>query len=45
MSNLGSIIFISVVLFVALLVVGIIFSRLYTRASKERSFVRTGMFG
>ncbi|MEE3191523.1 MAG: SPFH domain-containing protein, partial [Pseudomonadota bacterium] len=45
MSNLGSIIFISVVLFVALLVVGIIFSRLYTRASKERSFVRTGMGG
>lgn len=45
MSNLGPIIFISVVLFVALLVVGIIFSRLYTRASKERSFVRTGMGG
>ncbi len=45
MRNLGSIFFISVVLFVALLVVGIIFSRLYTRASKERSFVRTGMGG
>ncbi|HMN44332.1 MAG TPA: flotillin family protein [Povalibacter sp.] len=31
--------------FVALLVVGIIFSRLYRRSSKERSFVRTGLGG
>jgi len=45
MFSLSSIIFISVILFVALLVTGIIFSRLYTRASKERSFVRTGMGG
>ncbi len=29
----------------ALLVIGIIFSRLYKRASKERAFVRTGMLG
>lgn len=31
--------------FVALLVVGVIFSRLYKRSSKERSFVRTGLGG
>lgn len=31
--------------FVALLVVGIILSRLYRRSSKERSFVRTGLGG
>jgi len=31
--------------FFALLVVGIIFSRLYRRSSKERSFVRTGLGG
>jgi uncharacterized membrane protein YqiK len=31
--------------FLALLVVGIIFSRLYQRSSKERSFVRTGLGG
>lgn len=37
--------FVSGVVFVALLVIGLIFSRLYTRASKERSFVRTGMGG
>lgn len=31
--------------FLALLVIGIIFSRLYRRSSKERSFVRTGLGG
>ncbi|MBY5992862.1 flotillin family protein [Ferrimonas balearica] len=31
--------------FVALLLLGLIFSRLYTRASKELSFVRTGFSG
>jgi uncharacterized membrane protein YqiK len=31
--------------FVALLTVGIIFSRLYQRSSKERAFVRTGLGG
>lgn len=31
--------------FLALLLVGIIFSRLYRRSSKERSFVRTGLGG
>ena len=31
--------------FLALLVIGLIFSRLYRRSSKERSFVRTGLGG
>ncbi|MEK9766286.1 MAG: flotillin domain-containing protein, partial [Thalassolituus sp.] len=38
-------IFISVALIIALLVIGLVFSSLYTRSSKERSFVRTGMGG
>jgi uncharacterized membrane protein YqiK len=33
------------IVFVALLTIGIIFSRLYQRSSKERSFVRTGLGG
>jgi uncharacterized membrane protein YqiK len=33
------------IVFVALLTIGIIFSRLYRRSSKERSFVRTGLGG
>ena len=45
MKNLPTIIFFATIFFTALVVVGIIFSRLYTRASKERSFVRTGMGG
>lgn len=45
MSELKSVILLAALIFIALLVVGIIFSRLYTRASKERSFVRTGMGG
>ncbi len=35
----------SVLLVVAIIVIGMIFSRLYTRASKEISFVRTGAGG
>ena len=31
--------------FLALLVIGLIFSRLYRRSSKERAFVRTGLGG
>ncbi len=38
-------IFISVAILIALLVIGLVFSSLYTRSSKERSFVRTGMGG
>ncbi|MEN8197449.1 MAG: flotillin family protein, partial [Pseudomonadota bacterium] len=34
-----------VLLVVAIIVIGMIFSRLYTRASKEISFVRTGAGG
>ena len=30
---------------IAVLAIGLIFSRLYRRASKERSFVRTGLGG
>jgi uncharacterized membrane protein YqiK len=33
------------IIFVALLTIGIIFSRLYRRSSKERAFVRTGLGG
>ena len=45
MNNLPAILFFAAMLFIALMVVGLIFARLYTRASKERSFVRTGMGG
>lgn len=45
MGNLSTILSMAISIFVALLVIGIIFARLYTRASKERSFVRTGMGG
>lgn len=38
-------VFISIIIFAAILVVGLIISRLYKRASKERAFVRTGMGG
>ncbi|MCO1333006.1 SPFH domain-containing protein [Microbulbifer sp. OS29] len=43
--NLPVIVFIAGAVLVALIVTGTIFARLYTRASKERSFVRTGMGG
>lgn len=39
------IVFIAIVAFTGLLVIGLIISRLYKRASKERAFVRTGMGG
>lgn len=39
------IIFLTIIFFFALLVIGLIISRLYKRASKERAFVRTGMGG
>lgn len=45
MDNLFSAVFFAGFIFVGLLVIGMIFARLYTRASKERSFVRTGMGG
>ncbi|GGC06985.1 flotillin family protein [Marinobacterium zhoushanense] len=45
MDNLFSVTLYAGIIFVGLLVVGMIFARLYTRASKERSFVRTGMGG
>ncbi|WP_444959065.1 flotillin family protein [Microbulbifer sp. ZKSA002] len=43
--NLPVMVFIAGAVLVALIVIGTIFARLYTRASKERSFVRTGMGG
>ncbi|WP_444899360.1 flotillin family protein [Microbulbifer sp. VAAC004] len=43
--NLPIMVFIAGAVLVALIVIGTIFARLYTRASKERSFVRTGMGG
>ncbi|PHS66412.1 MAG: flotillin [Thalassobium sp.] len=45
MDNVVSVIFFAGFIFIGLLVIGMIFARLYTRASKERSFVRTGMGG
>lgn len=43
--NLVTMVFIAGAALVGLIVIGAIFARLYTRASKERSFVRTGMGG
>ncbi|SDK45757.1 flotillin family protein [Microbulbifer yueqingensis] len=43
--NLSSIAIMAGAILVGLIVIGTIFARLYTRASKERSFVRTGMGG
>lgn len=43
--DIMNLIVISIVILVALLVLGMIFSRLYRRASKETSFVRTGFGG
>lgn len=39
------IVFLAIIIFTGLLVIGLIISRLYKRASKERAFVRTGMGG
>lgn len=44
-NNFTPVLFIAGIIFLALLTIGIVFSRLYTRASKERSFVRTGLGG
>ncbi|HEY7884961.1 MAG TPA: flotillin family protein, partial [Cellvibrionaceae bacterium] len=44
-SNIAYIIMMSAIGFFVLLVIGIIFARLYTRANKERAFVRTGFGG
>jgi len=44
-SNLMGILMIAGVGFVALVILGMIFARLYTRATKERAYVRTGMGG
>ena len=45
MNNLVNILTIAGVILVALIVLGLIFARLYRRASKEVSFVRTGFGG
>ena len=44
LSNVNTLILVGIA-FVALIAVGLIFSRLYRRSSKERSFVRTGLGG
>ncbi|WP_339846653.1 flotillin domain-containing protein [uncultured Halopseudomonas sp.] len=44
-SNLAFILIVAGISFVALVVIGIILARLYTRANKERAFVRTGFGG
>ncbi|MBO6792564.1 MAG: hypothetical protein JJ895_01545 [Balneolaceae bacterium] len=41
----NDIIFISVTVFISLVVIGLVFARLFKRASKELSFVRTGFGG
>ena len=43
--NLMSMLVLAGIAFIALLVVGMIFARLYKRSSKEISFVRTGFGG
>ena len=44
-SGLVSILILAAIIIVALFAIGIIFARLYRRASKEVSFVRTGLGG
>lgn len=43
--NLFSILTIAIIILIALFVLGLILTRLYRRASKEVSFVRTGFGG
>jgi uncharacterized membrane protein YqiK len=43
--NLTTILILAVVVIIGLVTIGFIFARLYHRASKERSFVRTGLGG
>jgi len=45
MNSLATMIFFSIVIFIALGVIGIIFATLYKRSTKEVAFVRTGMGG
>jgi uncharacterized membrane protein YqiK len=45
MSNLVNILFISSIIVIALIVLGLILARLYKRSTKEISFVRTGFRG
>lgn len=45
MSNLNFILIVSGVIVVTLIILGVIMARMYHRASKERSFVRTGAGG
>jgi uncharacterized membrane protein YqiK len=45
MQNLVDILIIVGIVFIGVLLVGIIFARLYRRSSKERAFVRTGLGG
>ncbi|APV52411.1 flotillin [Betaproteobacteria bacterium GR16-43] len=45
MSDLVNTVIVALIVVVALFVVGMIFSRLYQRSSKERAFVRTGLGG
>ncbi len=45
MANLGNLVVIIGIILVAMITIGLIFAKLYQRASKEISFVRTGMGG
>ncbi len=45
MNDLTSIVVVAVVIVVAFLAIGLVFSRLYQRSSKQISFVRTGLGG
>ncbi|HMW17749.1 MAG TPA: flotillin domain-containing protein [Accumulibacter sp.] len=45
MSNFIELLFITGIVFIALLTIGIIFARLYKRSTKETAFVRTGLGG
>src|SRR4029453_7799732 len=44
-TNLTTVLIFAGAIFIGLLAIGLIFSRLYTRSSKEVSFVRTGFGG
>jgi uncharacterized membrane protein YqiK len=44
-TDITSILILGVIVFIGLFTIGLVFARLYHRASKERSFVRTGLGG
>jgi uncharacterized membrane protein YqiK len=44
-TDIMSILILGVIVFIGLFTIGLVFARLYHRASKERSFVRTGLGG